>query len=49
MQVHCLNYRKYTGNFIPKKVTKTNKAIRQKLRCSSCVAGKLRFLKQKQK
>ena len=47
MQTYCLSCRKYTSNFSPKKVAMTNKVIRQKSICSSCVAKKSRFLKQK--
>ena len=47
MQTHCLSRRKYTGNFSPQRVTITNKVIRQKSRCSTCVARKSRFEKQK--
>ena len=47
MQTYCLRCRKYTGNFSPKKVTITNKVIRQKSRCDNCVSKKSIFLKQK--
>ena len=39
--------RKHTGNIGSKKIRKTNKVIRDKSRCVSCMAYKSRFLKQK--
>ena len=42
MQTSCFSCRKHTDNACSKKVTVTNKLIREKLRCANCVAEKLR-------
>ena len=47
MQTYCLSCRKHTDNIGLKKVIMTNKVIRQKSKCTNCVAEKSRFLKQK--
>ena len=47
MQTYCLGCRKHTIYIGSKKVTMTNKVIRQKLRCANCMSDKSRFLKQK--
>ena len=47
MQTYCLSCRKHTDNIGLKKVIMINKVIRQKSKCTNCVAEKSRFLKQK--
>ena len=44
---YCLACRDYTGNVGSKRVTMTNKVIREKPRCDECMSGKSRFLKQR--
>ena len=43
----CLACRKHTNNIASRKVTMKNKVIRDKSRCSECLPGKSRFMKQK--
>ena len=45
----CLACRKYTNNIASRKVTMTNKVIREKSTCSECLSDKSRFMTQKQK
>ena len=48
MLTYCLKCNNNTKNIDLKKVTMTNKAIRAKSRCATCMANnKSRFLKQK--
>ena len=42
MQTSCFSCRKHADNTGSKKVTVTNKLIREKLRCANCVAEKSR-------
>ena len=55
---YCLHYkneiedfylacRKHTNNIASRKVTMTNKVVRDKSRCGECLSDKSRFLKQK--
>ena len=39
--------RKHTNNKASRRVTMTNKVVRDKSRCGECLSDKLRFLKQK--
>ena len=45
----CLGCRKHTNNIGSKRITMTNKVIRDKSRCSPCFSDKSRFMKQKPK
>ena len=47
LRTYCLACRKHTNNIASRKVTMTNKVIREKSRCSECLPDKSRFLKQK--
>ena len=47
MQTYCLDCRKHTNSIGSKKVTMTNKVIRQKSKCTNCMSDKSKFLKQK--
>ena len=47
MQTYCLGCKKYTNINGTKKVTMTNQVIRDISRCSSCMAYKSIFFKQK--
>ena len=47
LRTYCLAYRKHTNNIASRKVTMTNKVIRDKSRCSECLSDKSRFMKQK--
>ena len=47
MQMYCLGCKKHSNNIGSKKVTMTNKVIRDKSICANCMADKSRFLKQK--
>ena len=42
-----LSFREHTGNVGSRKVTMTNKVIRDKSRCAQCLSDKSRFMKQK--
>ena len=44
MQTYCSSCRKHT--YKCKKVTMTNKLIRQKSKCANCMSDKSRFLEQ---
>ena len=44
---YCLAYRKHTNNIASRKITMTNKVVRDKSRCNECLSDKSRFLKQK--
>ena len=48
MQTYYLGYKKHTNNIGSKKVTMTNKVIRDKSRYDNCMSVKSKFLKQKQ-
>ena len=43
----CLACREHTNNIGSKRITMTNKVIRDKSRCSPCFSDKSRFMKQK--
>ena len=43
---YCLSCKKHTHNVASRNVTMTNKALRQKSKCSVCLSDKSRFLKQ---
>ena len=47
MQTYCFNCKKHTDDMGPKKVTMTNKVIRQASKCANCVAKNSTFLRQK--
>ena len=47
MKTYCLKCSNNTNNIVLQKVTMTNKVIRTKSRCATCMARKSRFLKQK--
>ena len=44
LRTYCLACRKHTNN---RKVTMTNKMVRDKSKCDECLSDKSRFLKQK--
>ena len=46
LKTYCLACRKHTNNIASRKVTMTNKVIRDKSRCGDCFSDKSRFLKQ---
>ena len=46
LRTYCLACRKHTNNIASRKVTRTNKVIRDKSRCSECLSDKSRFMKQ---
>ena len=46
-RIYCLACRKHANNIGSKKVTMTNKVIRDKSKCSECLYDKPRFMKQK--
>ena len=43
---YCLSCKKHTNNMASRNVTMTNKALRQKSKCSVYLSDKSRFLKQ---
>ena len=47
LRTYCLACKKHTDNFGSKNVSMTKKVIRNKSRCSECLSGKSRFMKQK--
>ena len=47
LRTYCLAYKKYTNDIASRKVTMTNKVVRDKSRCGECLSDKSRFLKQK--
>ena len=47
LRTYCLARRKHTNNIASRKVTMTNKVIRDKSRCNECLSDKSRFMKQK--
>ena len=47
LKAYCLACRKHTGNIGSRKVTMTNKVIRDKSGCARCLSNKSRSLKQK--
>ena len=49
LKTYCVACRKHTSNIASRKVTMTNKVIRDKSRCGECLSDKSKFLKQKHK
>ena len=47
LRTYCLACRKHTNNIASRKVTMTNKVVRDKSRCGACLSDKSRFLIQK--
>ena len=47
LRTYCLACRKHANNIPSRKVTMTNRVIRDKSRCGECLSDKSRFLKQK--
>ena len=47
LRTYCLACREHTGDIGSKRVTMTNKVIREKSRCAQCLSDKSRFTKQK--
>ena len=47
LRPYCLACRKHTNNTASRKVTMTNKVIRDKSRCSECLSDKSSLMKQK--
>ena len=43
---YCLACREHAGNIGSKRITMTNRVIRDKSRCAECFSGKSRFMKQ---
>ena len=46
LRTYCLSCREQTNNIDSKRVTMTNKVIRDKSRCAECVSDKSRFMAQ---
>ena len=46
LRTYCLACKKHTDNFGSKNVSVTNKVIKNKSRCSTCLNDKSRFMKQ---
>ena len=49
LRTYCLACREHTNNISSKKVTMTNKVIRDKSRCGEYLSDKSRFLKENHK
>ena len=47
MQTYSLSCRNHINNIGSKKVTMTNKVIREKWRCANCLVDQSSYLKQK--
>ena len=47
LRSYCLACREHTGNIGSKKISMTNKVIRDKSRCAECFSDKSRFMKEK--
>ena len=47
LKTYCLACREHTNNIGSKRVTMTNKVIKDKSRCAQCLPDNSRFLKQK--
>ena len=47
LKTYCLACKEHTANIGSKRMTMTNKAIRDKSRCAKCLSDKSRFMKQK--
>ena len=47
LKTYRLACREHTNNIGSRKVTMTNKVIRDKSRCARCLSDKSRFMKQK--
>ena len=46
LRTYCLACREHKNNIGSKKVTMTNKVIRDKSRCAQCLSDKSMFMKQ---
>lgn len=44
---HCLGCKKHNKNMASRRLTMTNKVLRQKSKCSVCLSDQSRFLKQR--
>ena len=49
LKTYCSAFKKHSSNITSRKVTMTNKVIRDKSSCGECLSDKSRFLKQKHK
>ena len=47
LRTYCLSCRKYTNNVASRKVTMTNKVVRNKSSCGEYLSDQSKFLKQK--
>ena len=47
LRTYCLACREHTNNIGSKRITMTNKVIRDKPRSAQCLSDKSRFMKQK--
>ena len=47
LRAYCLACRKHNNYTASRKVTMTNKVVRDKSRCGECLFDKSRFMKQK--
>ena len=47
LRTHCLACREHTNNIGSKRITMTNKVVRDKSKCAQCLSNKSRFMKQK--
>ena len=47
LRIYCLACRKHTGNIGSKRITMTNKVIKDKSRCAQCFSDKSRLMKHK--
>ena len=47
LRIFCLACRKHTYNIASRKITMTNKVVKDKSRRAECLSDKSRFLKQK--
>ena len=47
LKTYCLACRKHINNIDSRKLTMTNKVIKEKSRCAKCFSDKSRFMKQK--
>ena len=46
LRTSCLSCRKHTNNIGSKRLTMTNKLVRDKARCTNCVSDKSQFMAQ---
>ena len=47
LRTYCVTCRKHTNKVASRKVTMTDKVIKDKSRCGECLSDKSRFMKQK--